>query len=109
MRGPRDALHGCFLSPCTSGATDHDLDGCSDNDVEDRDDDNDGICDSSVADGACTVRSGGDACPAGETGWLSDVANTDHDEDGCRDGSGDVRGGPEPARSQDYPGSDESS
>lgn len=51
--------------------TDHDGDGCRDED-EDNDDDNDGVLDED------------DACPTGPLGWTSSP-ETDHDGDGCRD------------------------
>jgi hypothetical protein len=52
--------------------TDHDGDGCRDQD-EDLDDDNDGVLDI------------GDSCPKGEKDWPANI-NTDFDNDGCRDG-----------------------
>ena len=52
--------------------TDHDGDGCRDQD-EDLDDDNDGVMDI------------GDSCPKGEKDWPANI-NTDFDNDGCRDG-----------------------
>ena len=56
--------------------TDHDGDGCHDDD-EDGDDDNDGIFDPF------------DQCPKGMTNWKSN-ANTDRDEDGCMDNVEDL-------------------
>ena len=50
----------------STGATDHDGDGC-----RDADEDGDGVADA------------GDLCPSGVTGWRSDE-NTDRDGDGCR-------------------------
>ena len=55
--------------------SDHDGDGCHDN--EDLDDDNDGLIDLN------------DECPNGELGWMSD-SNIDHDLDGCRDATEDT-------------------
>ena len=51
--------------------TDHDGDGCHD-DEEDQDDDNDGVPDTQ------------DQCPRGLTNWKSN-SNTDKDQDGCKD------------------------
>jgi len=58
----------------STGATDHDSDGCRDAGTEDPDDDNDGLDDAS------------DLCPTGDSGWTSSVS-TDNDGDGCRDAS----------------------
>ena len=60
---------------------DYDEDGCHD-DVEDADDDNDGIED---FDGQGTPI---DRCQKGKLGWTSD-SSLDHDEDGCRDSDED--------------------
>jgi uncharacterized delta-60 repeat protein len=73
---------GVFDSPdaCAQGVTDwvsspetdHDGDGCKDDDAEDPDDDNDG------------VQDGDDSCAQGVTDWVSSP-ETDHDGDGCKD------------------------
>ena len=61
--------------------TDHDSDGCKDSDIEDLDDDNDGVQD--PVDEANPVW-GEDHCFRGALGWISD-SSTDYDSDGCQD------------------------
>ena len=56
--------------------TDHDSDGCHDEE-EDMDDDNDGVLDEF------------DSCPKGIANWISNT-NTDADMDGCQDGTEDL-------------------
>jgi len=64
-----------------NNSADFDTDGCHD-DVEDLDDDNDGI---NELDGQGVVL---DRCPKGMLGWVSDIT-LDHDGDGCRDSDED--------------------
>jgi len=64
-----------------NSSADFDTDGCHD-DVEDEDDDNDGI---NELDGLGAVL---DRCPKGMLGWSSDIS-FDHDGDGCRDSDED--------------------
>ena len=72
---------------CASADTDKDgmpdtvVPGCQTNLTEDDDDDDDGVNDF-AANGTTQL----DACPRGDTGWISDPM-TDHDGDGCRDDS----------------------
>ena len=61
--------------------TDHDSDGCKDSDIEDLDDDNDGVQD--PVDEANPVW-GEDHCFRGALGWVSD-SSSDYDSDGCQD------------------------
>jgi len=61
--------------------TDTDADGCK-NDVEDFDNDNDGILNLDE------VNQNLDQCPQGRTNWLSNTTN-DKDQDGCHDESED--------------------
>lgn len=68
----------------SSASTDHDSDGCKDDDIEDPDDDNDGRLD--PLDEVVPLW-GEDSCPKGELGWTSDQATNDHDSDGCLDDS----------------------
>ena len=59
-----------YLNWVSTTATDHDGDGCQDG-IEDLDDDNDGIVDTS------------DTCPLGVINWISS-ASSDYDGDGCQ-------------------------
>ena len=63
-------------------SADHDSDGCND-EVEDEDDDNDGVHDFD-SQGAILDR-----CPKGVLDWISD-STLDHDGDGCRDSDEDL-------------------
>ena len=78
--GVLDSVDGCpeSLIEFTSGLdTDHDADGCHD-DNEDSDDDADGRPDID------------DACPTGVIGWNSSNTSDDLDSDGCRDSDEDA-------------------
>ncbi len=66
----------------SSPSNDVDADGCKDDDVEDYDDDNDGLAD---ANDECDRDSG---APSSAQAWFTDVSD-DWDRDGCRDSDED--------------------
>ena len=74
---PLDACARNATNWISNPITDHDSDGCKDED-EDRDDDNDGVNDFK-ADGTPL-----DACARNATDWISNQT-TDYDGDGCKD------------------------
>lgn len=64
---------GVDTCPVLANAVQTDTDGDGRGNACDNDDDNDGVLDAAP-----------DACPTGDTGWISDIG-TDRDGDGCRD------------------------